>query len=341
MNSGGGCKITEQMKFIYDHSNYQKHLKDLAALMNVSYDNSTVYYPEAVAKGKVKLLSFHNGLQVIISDFALNTDFSWQRIPSLPEIFILRADYVEIKNDIAVKMDGESFTDTSEIYSNIVLTSSMYNLDFTLKKGTTVKSANIILTPEWLKKYLPPDGVNNLLNDLRLLKLTGINMVPMDFNTRQALFNIIDMKEDDPAYNFKAITRIFEITDYYLKKINARSGEWGKQLKLFNDIDKLIELDVFLTRDFHQPVPPLEEMAVSVHMSTTKLKLLFKKIYGQSVHQYFNISRLNKARNLLLETNLSIKEVALQMGYSAVSNFSAAFKKQFNISPGEMLSVPY
>jgi len=238
-------------------------------------------------------------------------------------------------------MDNESFTDTSHIYSNIVLTSSRYNLDFTLKKGTRVKSANIIIKPEWLSKYMPAAAVGEWLQTLRMLKLKGVNLVPMDFNTRQALFSIISMDQNDPAYNFKALTRIFEITDYYLKKINIQSRQWQKQQKLFDDIDKIIELDVFLTSDFNQPVPTLEEMAVSVQMSATKLKSLFKRIYGQSVYEYFNMSRLNKARHLLLENNLSIKEVAWKMGYSAVSNFSAAFKKQFDISPGEMLSIPY
>ncbi len=329
------------MKFIYDHSDYRKYLEDMAALMKAPFKNDTIHYPGAVGKGTVKLLDFPNGLQAIISDFTLNTDFTWHRIPSLPEMFTLRADYVEISHELRVKMDNESFTDTSDIYSSIVLTSSRYNLDFTLKKGTKVKSANIIIKPEWLSKYMPPHAVNEWLHTLRMLKLNGVNLVPMDFSIREALFSIIAMDDNDPAYSFKALTRVFEITDYYLKKINIQSRQWQQQHKLFNDIDKIIELDVFLTRDFNQPVPTLEEMAASVQMSTTKLKSLFKSIYGQSLYEYFNISRLNKARHLLQESNLSIKEVAWKMGYSAVSNFSAAFKKQFDISPGQMLSVPY
>lgn len=327
--------------FTYDHSDYENYCRELASLMHVSYQDHTVHFPQNIASGKVKFLGFPNGLQAIIHDIQLNADFTWQRIASFPEIFILRVDYAEISSHIHVKMEDELFKDFSELYSSIVLTSSRFSLDITLKKGTVVKSANIIIKPEWLKKYLPENEVNYWLHALRTLKLKGVNMVPMDFNTRQALFNLINMPETDPAYNFKALTRIFEITDYYFKKINVQSQQWGRQQKLFNDIDKIIELDVFLTRDFNQPAPTLDEMAESVQMSPTKLKSLFKKTYGQSIYEYFNISRLNQARHLLLEHNLSIKEVAWLMGYSAVSNFSAAFKKQFHISPGEMTALPY
>lgn len=327
--------------FTYDFSDYDNYCKEFAAMLHVPFENNTVQFPENIATGQVKLLSFPNGLQAIIHDCVLNQDFTWQRISSLPEIFILRVDYVEISSPIQVKMEDEVFKDSSEIYSSIVLTSSRFGLDATVKKGSVVKSANIIIKPHWLKKYLPADVVDYWLQALRTLKLKGVNMVPMDFSTRQSLFSIINLPADDPAYNFKALTRIFEITDYYFKKVNFQFIEWSKQQKSFSDIDKIIELDVFLTRDFNQPVPTLDEMAESVHMSTTKLKSLFKKIYGQSIYEYFNVSRLNKARHLLLEKNLPIKEVAWQMGYSAVSNFSAAFKKQFHISPGEMLATPY
>lgn len=327
--------------FTYDHSDYFDYCTELAAMLHVPFENNTIHFPENIAKGWMKFLNFPNGLQAIIHNVELTSDFTWQRISSLPEIFTLRVDYVEINNHIHVKMEDEIFKDASEIYSSIVLTSSRYSLDILLKKGSVIKSANIIIKPEWLKKYLPENTVNYWLQILRGLKLKGINMVPMDFNTRQSLFNIISLEENDPAFNFKALTRVFEITDYYFKKINFQSQEWEKQQKLFDDIDKIIELDVFLTRDFNQPAPTLDEMAESVHMSPSKLKSLFKKIYGQSIYEYFNISRLNKARHLLLYQNLPIKEVAWQMGYSAVSNFSAAFKKQFHISPGEMTSIPY
>ncbi|MDN3655756.1 AraC family transcriptional regulator [Ferruginibacter paludis] len=327
--------------FTYDFSDYENYCKEFAALLQVPYENNTVRFPEKIASGQVKLLSFPNGLQAIIHDCVLHQDFTWQRMASLPEIFILRVDYVEIKTALQVNLDGEVFRDTSDIYSSIVLTSSRFGLDITLKKGTVLKTANIIIMPEWLKKYLPADAVNYWLHALRSLKLKGLNMVPMDFNTRQSLFSIINMPASDPAYNFKALTRVFEITDYYFKKINVQFKEWDQQQKRFDDIDKIIELDVFLTRDFNQPAPTLDEMATSVHMSPSKLKTLFKKTYGQSIYEYFNASRLNQARHLLLENNLSIKEVAWQMGYSAVSNFSAAFKKQFHISPGEMLTTPY
>ncbi len=327
--------------FTYDFSDYDNYCKELAALLKIPYENNTVHFPEYVASGQAKLLSFPNGLQAVIQDCVLHDDFTWQRIASFPEIFILRVDYVEINTDMEVKLDDEVFRDESKIYSSITLTSSRFGLDATVKKGSVVKSANIIIKPEWLKKYLPADAVNYWLHALRSLKLKGVNMVPMDFNTRQSLFGIIDMSADDPAYKLKALTRIFEITDYYFKKVNCQFGQWNKQQKSFTDIDKIIELDVFLTRDFNQPVLTLDEMAVSVHMSPSKLKSLFKKTYGQSIYEYFTVSRLNKARHLLLENNLSIKEVAWQMGYSAVSNFSAAFKKQFHISPGEMLATPY
>jgi AraC-like DNA-binding protein len=46
---------------------------------------------------------------------------------------------------------------------------------------------------------------------------------------------------------------------------------------------------------------------------------------------------MQKARELLLEGNRSIKSVGIELGFSNLSNFSMAFKKEFNELPSELL----
>ncbi len=323
--------------FVYDTPDYKKYLIDMAVFMDTVFENNILYLPPKFGTGTMRLATFPNGLQAVINNFKLNDDFTWQRMVSIPEFFLLRADFVEIKNEMNLTMDDTFFKDTSEVYNSITMTSSRYNVEVAMKKDTVVKSVNIIIKPDWLYKYFPPQIISHWLNHMRYAKLKGINMVPLDFNARKTLFDLIALQEDNPSFNFSALTRIFEIADYYFKKINTQSWQWKQQQKITGDIDKIIELDVFLTKDFAQPIPSIEEMAETVLMSPTKLKTLFKQIYNQSIHDYFAVSRLNQSRHLLLQNNMSVKEVAMLMGYSAVSNFSAAFKKLFHISPVDIM----
>jgi len=57
------------------------------------------------------------------------------------------------------------------------------------------------------------------------------------------------------------------------------------------------------------------------------------------LYEYYNRHRLEKARGLLQSGEYSVKEVGLDIGFSNLSNFAKAFKKEFGILPNEMLRV--
>jgi AraC-like DNA-binding protein len=72
------------------------------------------------------------------------------------------------------------------------------------------------------------------------------------------------------------------------------------------------------------------------NMSPTKLKSLFKKMYNQTISDYFSSCRLSAARDTLLNSNISIKEVSYKFGYKSVQHFTTAFKNQFGESPAAL-----
>jgi AraC-like DNA-binding protein len=72
-------------------------------------------------------------------------------------------------------------------------------------------------------------------------------------------------------------------------------------------------------------------------MSPSKLKKQFKDVYGMPIYEYFQKNRMQKAREMLLEGNRSVKAVGMELGFSNLSNFSLAFKKEFDELPSELL----
>jgi AraC-like DNA-binding protein len=71
-------------------------------------------------------------------------------------------------------------------------------------------------------------------------------------------------------------------------------------------------------------------------MSVSKLKSTFKKVYGTGIYEYYQKNRMLKAKAMLLTGKYNVKEVGTQLGYTNLSNFSLAFKKEFGILPSEV-----
>ncbi len=67
----------------------------------------------------------------------------------------------------------------------------------------------------------------------------------------------------------------------------------------------------------------------------TTLKTCFKYRHGVSVHKYVLSARVEKAKNLILERPMPIKEIAWELGYTDVANFARDFRKVVGISAGE------
>jgi len=73
------------------------------------------------------------------------------------------------------------------------------------------------------------------------------------------------------------------------------------------------------------------------------LKYGFKAIFNKGIHQYRLHIRLQNARNLLEETDLTVEEIANKIGFDSRDGFSNAFKKEFKRSPRHWrknLSIP-
>lgn len=79
----------------------------------------------------------------------------------------------------------------------------------------------------------------------------------------------------------------------------------------------------------------VEEIANQIHMNSDYLTRLFKKSTGLSIKSYIIRQKMEAARNLLRSTSLSVGNVAVRLGYKNFSHFSAAYKREFGISPTE------
>lgn len=91
---------------------------------------------------------------------------------------------------------------------------------------------------------------------------------------------------------------------------------------------------LFMDRHFCDPVI-IEDVVTHVGMRPESFTRAFRKEYNRTPYAYLLEKRLNKAKNLLLLTAMSVKEVAMACGFRDVSYFCMVFKKNTSASPGE------
>jgi two-component system response regulator YesN len=90
----------------------------------------------------------------------------------------------------------------------------------------------------------------------------------------------------------------------------------------------------FMNANLHRKISPAE-VAQSVRLSPSRLREVFKDQTGKSFAQYRKELRLERARQLLETTFLSIKEIAASVGLTSVSHFISDFKEAYRMTPSE------
>lgn len=83
----------------------------------------------------------------------------------------------------------------------------------------------------------------------------------------------------------------------------------------------------------------LDEAARSVALSTSYFCFIFKKETGLTFMEYLTRYRLNKAKQLLTETELKVYEVAEKVGYVDAKHFMKQFKRMYGVKPGEFRKI--
>ena len=81
-----------------------------------------------------------------------------------------------------------------------------------------------------------------------------------------------------------------------------------------------------------EPISPAD-LADDVGMSTRQLERLFRRYLNRSPKRYYMELRLSKARNLLMQTDMSVINVALACGFASPSHFSKCYRAHYATTP--------
>ena len=80
----------------------------------------------------------------------------------------------------------------------------------------------------------------------------------------------------------------------------------------------------------------VEGVARRFYISTNYFSRLFRQTLGTGFNNYLNCYRVEKARVMLGETNLSVAEIAFLCGFGSISQFNRVFRDVAHCPPGEL-----
>lgn len=93
-------------------------------------------------------------------------------------------------------------------------------------------------------------------------------------------------------------------------------------------------IDDYFTNQFHKG--SLNKLAEMLHLSTQQTQRIVKNMYHQSFSERITMMKMQYAKTLLLDTDLSVSQIAEKCGYSGTNGFFVSFKKYYGTTPNEL-----
>lgn len=113
----------------------------------------------------------------------------------------------------------------------------------------------------------------------------------------------------------------------------TESKESNIQESIFPSIPRLHEVFEFIELNYHLNIS-LRKVATAVGYSPAYLTDLVRRLTGKTVNNWIIERRIAQARRLLLETNCSIEQIALDVGYQNINHFYCQFRNYYKNTPG-------
>jgi len=123
---------------------------------------------------------------------------------------------------------------------------------------------------------------------------------------------------------------------FYNRQFITRKNVNNELLKKLN----IILDEFFETKDFiEKGLPTVRYISGQLYLSSDYLSDLLRNLTGQNTQQYIHNKIIEKAKEILLTTNLSVSEIAYQLGFEHPQSFNKLFKSKTNTSPLQFKST--
>lgn len=189
--------------------------------------------------------------------------------------------------------------------------------------------------------------IDLLISDVKMPKLNGLELTERIRQTDENMIIIIQSAYDDFEYMRRAIR--MRVDDYVLKPIvisefDAMIDSALRTLAQRQETTSAAGVGEYSTvEEVYRLIAAhygenigLEWLAEHVGLSPNYLSTLFKSESGQGVTQYLCAYRMERAKQLLLQTNLRIAEIGKSVGYPNTSYFCQQFKRFFGVTANSM-----
>ena len=316
----------------YLFSDPEKSFPRLATVLEGELEEDSIIIPEKKGSGRITKFQADYGLYFTTWNINLKHALDVERLTQDSGEKLFSLFYVFTNESFALS-NHDKLTGRDEVLKNIILTSGDSNFRYSICPNASVRVLEIYVLKNWLLNVYASNNLSAYSYYTILMNKTpSLLTEKASLSAHHSLLGIyehLNSAQPNAAY---VSTKMMSLLSDIFMGIGKRDDAAYK-----NDLvmgEKIIELEKIMDDHLDKNLPSINAIAKQLALSESTLKRNFKLMCGSNIYEYYLKKKMERAREMLDENPVTVKEVAYKLGYDKVSNFITIFKKYYEFSPG-------
>lgn len=240
-------------------------------------------------------------------------------------------EYKSLITDYSIK-SKENFTSMSLINNEKGIES--------FNENSLLKSINIVVKKDFLFKNLPQNKISESI--FKNLENKNCNFLlknrPTNHKAKLITSEIYSSNYFGNLEKLFLDSKVLELLYIEFNDLCQNPSLFKKEkIKFSNyDVAALHHARSILLENMQNP-PSIQNLAKIVKLNEFKLKIGFKKLFDTTPYKYLHEYKMQKAKILLETSDMNVTEIANEIGYKFLHNFSKVFAQRFGILPKDLM----
>jgi len=293
--------------------------------------------PASLGEGFVRRVDLYEDFRLYIHRYRLNQELILKRIGAKEPASFISVILYNNEEPVSLLTADEEQRNFSR-YNDMAIQIATNNFDslITFPAHTEVYYTVIGISSLRLKALLALNHPDALIDAIVNPKESVLFFESMGPETQMMLKQIsLPQSENDFAgfyYRLKAESLLYDVFNQLHNRRSLKHSPVNKA-----DAEKLFLIREAILTNLSQP-PSLAALAKLGGISETKMKDLFRQVFGDSIYNYYQTARMEEAAYLLRHKNYSVSEAGYQLGFSNLSHFTRLFERHHQQKPKKYAS---
>lgn len=302
------------------------------ALVGPNGDGFRFEFPQSTGKGGYDIVPINTNMVLIMGDFVAH-ETSLDVNPGKNVVKL----HFQIQGRSAYDLCGERSFQVSDMTAGLLFHPEGMKKQTHFPEMERQLGVTLCLTLDFIRDMLGES--QRCLPELVRSSLYGNVMdylylgFPVNHEMALAAQSLLNYRQGSEMRKLKLQAKSYEVLYQFFKRLEdlERSGNGHSRITA-SDREKAEQAKLYLERNYVEP-PTLIEIAHRLGTNEAKLANTFKIEFDCTIFEYLQKVRMENARTLLRQSDISITQIAMDVGYQYPGNFTTAFKRHFGVTP--------